>query len=68
MKGLDRVAKGRPILFQKDVWPYLYDIIRTDSHEEPVEGSVVEVTEGEAVADDGLPLRFAVRDNESSIE
>jgi len=68
MQGLDRVAKRRSILFEEHVRPNFDDVVGTDSDEESVEGSVVQMAEGQAVADNGLPLGFFVRDDVSRIE
>ena len=68
VKALDRVSERRPVGFQENVWPNFDDVIRTNPEEEPVEGSVVQMAEGKAIADDGLPLGFFVRNDVGGIE
>jgi hypothetical protein len=68
VERLDRVAKGRSVLFEEDIRSHFDDVIRTNPKEEPVKGFVMQMAEGKTIANDGLPLGFFVRNDVGGVE
>ena len=56
------------VVFLEDRWPNLDDVVRSHGKEEAIEGSVVELAQREAVADDRLALGIAVGGDVRGVE
>jgi hypothetical protein len=48
-------------MFIKEILPDLHVVVRRDPEQQRVEGGVVELAQGDPIADAGLPLRLGIR-------
>ena len=65
---LEAVEQHRAVDLDQDVAPDLDRIVRPDTHDVGVEGSMVNLAEGQAVRHDGLPGRVTVREYVGGIQ
>lgn len=65
---LESILQHRPIYFAQDVQAHLDDQIRADTQDVPIEGSMVQLAESEAIGDDGLALGVTIGEDVGGFE
>lgn len=68
MQSLNAVDQRWSILLLENVWPYLHHIVRSDTHEIPVERAMVQLAESKPVRDNRFTTLFIVGNDVSRVE